>query len=160
MVRTILITIPLLLIYLALTANLEPVNILLGTILAGLAVYFVRPGKIINNLRNLPQAIWALFRFMLQLVKDLIESGIIVAKIVLSPDLPIYPGIVRIKTGSLSEIGEALTAYAITLTPGEIVMEMTEDDEFFVHCLDARHSEKYIHDAQDLYEEIVTKILQ
>jgi multicomponent Na+:H+ antiporter subunit E len=160
MVRYLLIMIPLLLIYLALTANLEPVNILLGAILAALAVYFVRPGKIINNLRNLPQAIWAMFRFLVQLVKDLIESGIIVAKIVLSPDLPIYPGIVRIKTGSLSEIGEALTDYAITLTPGEIVMEMTEEDEFFVHCLDARHSEQYIHDAQALYEDIVTKILQ
>lgn len=160
MVRYILITIPLLLIYLALTANLEPANILLGGILAGLAVYFARPGKIINNLHNLPQALWAVFRFMLHLIKDLINNGIIVGKIILSPSLPIYPGIVRIKTGSLSELGEALTAYAITLTPGEIVMEMTEDDEFFVHCLDARKSETYIHDVQDLYEGIVTKILQ
>ena len=50
--------------------------------------------------------------------------------------------------------------HAITLTPGEIVMEMTEDDEFFVHCLDVRHSEKYIHDGQALYEDIVSKILQ
>ena len=160
MVQLIVAMLPLILIYLALTANLEPINILLGAFLAGLAVYFVRPGRLFQNVKHLPQAIWAMFRFMIQLIKDLIESGIIVAKIVLSPDLPIHPGIIRIKTGTLSEIGEALTAYAITLTPGEIVMEITDDDEFFVHCLDARHSEKYIHDAQVLYEGIVTKILE
>jgi len=160
MVQFILAMIPLTLIYLALTANLEPLNILLGALLAGLAVYFVRPGKFAQNIKRLPQAVWAMLRFALTLVDDIIKSGIVVAKIVLAPELPIYPGIIRIKTGNLNEIGEALTAYALTVTPGEIVMEITEDDEFFVHCLDVRHSEKYIHDAQVMYEGIVSKIFE
>ena len=158
--RYLMAMIPLILIYLALTANIEPVNILLGAVLAGLAVYLVRPGKFVQNLAHLPQAAWAMIRFIVTLGEDILKSGIAVAKIVLSPDLPIHPGIIRIDTGCQNEIGEALTAYALTVTPGEIVMEISEGGEFFVHCLDVRSSEQYIHDAQAMYQGILRKIYE
>ena len=160
MLRYLLAMLPLLLIYLALTANIEPGNILLGALLAGLVIFLVRPGRIVHNLARLPQGLWAMVRFLAVLVVDIIESGVVVARIVLSPRLPIYPGIIRIPTQCSNDFGAALSAYALTVTPGEITMEISEDGELFVHCLDVRRSQEYVHEAQNIRQELLSKIVQ
>jgi multicomponent Na+:H+ antiporter subunit E len=160
MLRMLLAILPLLLIYLALTANIAPGNILLGVLLAGLVIFFVQPGKIVHNLARLPQALWALVRFLAVLVVDIIKSGVVVAQIVLSPHLPIYPGIIRIPTQCSNDLGAALSAYALTVTPGEITMEISEDGELFVHCLDVRRSQEYVHEAQVLRQELLSKMVE
>ena len=60
-IRTILI---LLVIYLALTGNLQFSNIVLGTLVAAVAAVLVRPQPGRTDLRRLPAAAWAIVRYI------------------------------------------------------------------------------------------------
>jgi len=74
-----------------------------------------------------------------------------VAKRVLSPSLPINPGIIRVKTKLTDPVARMLLANAITLTPGTFTIEM-EADTFFIHWIDAG-----IPDAEQRSQDIVNK---
>ena len=118
-IRTILI---LLVIYLALTGNLQFSNIVLGVLVSTVAALLLRPQPGPTDLRRLPAATWALIRYIAILAVDVVKSGIGVARIVLDPELPIQPGIIAIDSGCNSELGTALSAHALSIAPGELVI--------------------------------------
>jgi multicomponent Na+:H+ antiporter subunit E len=152
-------TIPVLLFYLALTANLQPSNIVVGALVSMVVVYLLKPEARALNLGRLPDQLWALARYVVVLAKDLVQSGLVVARIVLNPSLPIKPGIIAMPSTCQSESGSALFAHALTLTPGELVVEMGESGTMYTHCLDATDSEEAILEAQKLRRELLKKIL-
>ncbi len=154
-VRTIII---LLVIYLALTGNLEPGNIVLGALVATAAAVLVRPRGGRMDPRHLPVALWAIARYIALLAADVVKSGIVVARIVLDPKLPIRPGIVAIETGCESELGTALSAHALSITPGELVIGISKDGILYTHCLDATHSAEYAAAAQAMRRDLLSKI--
>ena len=146
--------------YLAFTANLELLNIIAGFIVASLVVLLIRPRPHKVNWRQFPQVALAMVRYVLVLVYDLVVSGIQVARIVLNPSLPIQPGIIAIHSKCRSEKASALNAHAITLTPGELVVEMSEDGTMYTHCLDASKSEQVVEQAQTMRVELLEKIFE
>lgn len=146
------------LVYLAITANLELSNIIAGFLVAGLVVLLIRPRPREVNWRRAPEAGLALGRYVLVLIYDLIVSGIQVTRIVLDPALPIKPGIIAVQSKDKSEMATALSAHAITLTPGESVVEMSEDGVMYTHCLDATESGQVIEQAQTMRVELLEKI--
>jgi len=154
-IRTILI---LLVIYLALTGNLQASNIVLGTLVAGAATLLLRPQPGRMDLHRLPAAIWATIRYIAILAADVVKSGVGVARIVLDPALPIRPGIVAIPSGCSSELGTALSAHALTITPGEMVIGIDEDGVMYAHCLDATRSAEYAAEAQAMRRDLLSKI--
>jgi len=97
-------------------------------------------------------------RYVLTLGYDMVVSGVQVARIVLSPSLPIRPGIVAIPAETNTDLGIALSAHAVSLTPGELVVEIDDDHMMYTHCLDATHAETYIKDAHDLRIELLNEI--
>lgn len=154
-IRTILI---LLVIYLALTGNLQPTNILLGALVATAAALLLRPQPGRMELRRLPAAIWAAIRYVAILAADVVKSGFGVARIVLDPALPIRPGIVAIDSGCDSELGTALSAHALSITPGELVIGIDQRGVLYTHCLDATHAGEYAAEAQALRRNLLSKI--
>jgi multicomponent Na+:H+ antiporter subunit E len=148
----------LLVLYLALTGNLQFGNIVLGTMVAVAATLLVRPEPSATDLRRLPVAIWALLRYMAILAGDVVKSGVGVARIVLDPKLPIRPGIIAIDSGCSSELGSALSAHAISITPGELVIGIDDQGVMYTHCLDATHSAEYTAQAQSMRRELLSKI--
>jgi len=54
---------------------------------------------------------------------------------VLHPALPINPGIVRVKTRLKSASARTALANSITLTPGTLTIDATEDGVFYVHWI-------------------------
>lgn len=154
-IRTILI---LLVIYLALTGNLQASNIVLGALVATIATALLRPQGGRMELRRLPPALWAIVRYIALLAADVVKSGLTVARIVLDPALPIQPGIVAIEAGCEGEWGTALSAHALSITPGELVIGVGEGGILYTHCLDATHSAEYAAEAQALRRELLSKI--
>jgi len=136
--------IPLWLVYLVLTGNGQLSNVLVGLILSVGIVALFRPDVWPTNWRRLPGALLALLQYLLLLAIDLLRSGLQTARIVLSPTLPIKPGIIAIPSDCESELGQALSAHAITVTPGEMVVEMSGDGVMYTHCLDATHVDAII----------------
>jgi multicomponent Na+:H+ antiporter subunit E len=146
--------------YLVLTANLEPLNVVAGLIIAGFVVLLIRPKPRRVGWRDIPSSIWALGRYILVLIYDLVISGVQVARIVLNPALPIKPGIIAIPSKCRSEMASALNAHAITLTPGEAVVEMSEDGVMYTHCLDAERSDEVVDQAQRMRVDLLEKIFE
>ena len=81
------------------------------------------------------QAIICIFIFFLFFKKELIKANLDVARRVVSPSIPINPGIVEIKTNLKSGIGRLLLANSITLTPGTLTVEI-KDKSLFIHWID------------------------
>jgi multicomponent Na+:H+ antiporter subunit E len=64
-----------------------------------------------------------------------IKGGLDVSYRVLHPRMPIRPGIVKIKSILKTDTGRSALATCITLTPGTLTMEVTEDGVFYIHWL-------------------------
>ena len=145
--------------YLALTANLQLSNIVVGLLLSSLILLLLRPTAQAMKWRIGPSAAWAILRYIVVLAYDLIVSGIEVARIVLDPTLPIQQGNLAIPTNCKSESAQALSAHAITLTPGEMVVEMSDEGVMYTHVLDASHAEENMAEAQQMREQMLQKIM-
>ncbi len=153
-----LIAIPLALLYLVLSGNYEPRNLAAGLVIAAGVMALIRPRPRRVDLRRVPGALVALARYIFLLAYDLITSGFQVARIVLSPTLPISPGIVAIPTDCRSELSIALSAHALSVSPGELVIEIDEEGMMYTHVLDATRKSKYIREAQQLREKMLGRI--
>jgi multicomponent Na+:H+ antiporter subunit E len=150
---------PLIALYLAVSANFAPSNILLGAIVAGIVVMIVGPVRGRVRWGRLPGAVVALVRHILRLVVDVIKNGIILARIVLSPSLPIKPGIVAIPSGCKTELGTALSAHAVSITPGELVVEIGADGTMYTHCLDAGRPDAERVNAQGRRRQLIEQFI-
>lgn len=68
------------------------------------------------------------------LFKEIVKANFQVVKAVLSPDLEVSPTMVKIPSTPKTEIGKTMFGNSITLTPGTVTVEMSED-EILVHAL-------------------------
>ncbi len=67
----------------------------------------------------------------------------------LHPKMPIKPGIVKIKTNLKTESGITALANSITLTPGTLTVDLTDDGYLYIHWIyvksdDIEQATKYI----------------
>lgn len=152
--------IPIWVLYLALTADFSLGNILVGGLLGFGLTWLVHPDAAQINWRSLPRRGWYVARYVLVLVQDIFLSGVDVARVVLTPSLPINPGIIAVPTSCKSDLAQMLSAHALTVTPGEMVVEIGEDGTMYTHCLDATHGQEYILEAQRLRRELLAKIVE
>ena len=146
-------------VYLALTGNFQISNIIVGLLVGLVVIWLLKPESRPLDLRSLPTAVWASLRYGIILIVDLIVSGVQVARIVLNPSLPIEQGNVAIPTRCDSELAKALSAHAITITPGEMVVEMAETGVMYTHILDVSHAKEDIAAAQQMRDELLNKIV-
>ena len=145
-------------VYLALTSNLELSNLVLGLLVAVGLTLLLRPPRGTFELRRLPGAGVALGRYLFVVVSDAIKSGLVAARLVLDPALPVKPGIIAIPSDCDSELATALSAHAITLAPGEMVVEIGEDGTMYAHALDATRAVEYVAEAQEQRRALLRKI--
>jgi multisubunit Na+/H+ antiporter MnhE subunit len=128
--------VPLTLLYIALTSNIEPLNWIVGVLIALVVVALIRPNSTPIHWPNLPRTLAFVVLFMLTLLWDLIVSGLQVARLVLQSNPDINQGIVAIPDATNVEWITTVSAEAITLTPGELVVEMGRDGTLYTHTLD------------------------
>lgn len=65
---------------------------------------------------------------------QLVRSNIEVARIILTPGLPISPTVVEIDALSKDRLGQAILGNSITLTPGSLTID-DHEGKLLVHCL-------------------------
>ncbi|WP_350343304.1 Na+/H+ antiporter subunit E [Proteinivorax hydrogeniformans] len=74
------------------------------------------------------------FTYIPVLIIEIFKSGIYVAKIVLSPSLPVKPHFVKKKLSFKNDFIKVLYGNSITLTPGTLTVDIKEN-EFIIHAL-------------------------
>ena len=65
----------------------------------------------------------------------MVKANIDVLYRVLHPQMPIRPGIVKIKTSLKSDSAITALANSITLTPGTLTIDLTEDGYLYIHWI-------------------------
>ncbi|NJC96970.1 MAG: hypothetical protein C3F07_11530 [Anaerolineales bacterium] len=161
MIRILNISIPLFLVYLALSGNAQPSNLIIGALISvGIALLMPKRDMQFVPLKRLPQFLWAGIRYLFVVGWDVIRGGISTARIVLDPKLPLNPGIITIPSGSKSELGTALSAHSITLSPGELVVAMDDEGTMYTHCLNVDESEKFVAQAQSMRQNLLSKMFE
>jgi len=125
----------LMLFWLMLVNSLAPDTLLVGALVALIVALLYREGlSFFTEFRWTPQAFVAGILYYGYFFRQLVQSNLRLARIVVSPELPIDPGIVRIRTGLKSRMGRLMLANSITLTPGTLTVEV-EDEWLYVHCV-------------------------
>lgn len=85
-----------------------------------------------SEFRFTPRALLTVPKFVGYFLQELVKSNLRLAKIVLSPALPLRPGIVKVRTRLKSRMGRLLLANSITLTPGTLTVEL-DGEWLYVH---------------------------
>ncbi len=68
-----------------------------------------------------------------------LKANIDVAYRVIHPDMPINPGIIKVKTNLKSDVALTFLANSITLTPGTLCVDvMREEGILYIHCIDVK----------------------
>lgn len=75
-----------------------------------------------------------LIKFIGVLIVEIVKANLDVAKIVLSPSMPISPCYVKVPVKHKKVLNKVLYANSITLTPGTLSVDINED-EILVHAL-------------------------
>jgi multicomponent Na+:H+ antiporter subunit E len=57
---------------------------------------------------------------------------------VVHPDMPIRPGIVKVKTTLKTPAGRTMLANSITLTPGTLTVDIADDDHLYIHWINVK----------------------
>lgn len=102
--------------------------------------------------RHINRYLWFLYYIPL-FIWECIKANIDVAYRVAHPDLPINPGIVKVKTTLKSDTALTFLANSITLTPGTMSVDIDEKNSFlYIHWIDVKDK-----DMQKATEIIVKK---
>ncbi len=106
-----------------------------------------------------PQRIYYMIVYLFVFIIALVRSNLDVARRVLTPSLPINPGIVKFKTQLKSDYARMVLANSITLTPGTLSVDII-DDTFYIHWIDVKTTdpEKAYKDIAWQFEKILLKI--
>ncbi len=80
---------------------------------------------------------WALV-YMPVFLYYVIKANLDVVYRVLHPKMPINPGIVKIKTNLKTESGITALANSITLTPGTLSVDLTDDGHLYIHWINVK----------------------
>ena len=145
-------------IYLFLTTNLELLNIFAGLIISVVITVVLRPVIRKASWRRFPAATLAFIRYLGVLIYDIVSGGLMVARLALSRKIEINPGVIAIPSECDSELATALSAHSISLSPGELVVEIDAEGVMYTHILDIRQEPEYKKQAQKLRKELLSNI--
>jgi multicomponent Na+:H+ antiporter subunit E len=106
-----------------------------------------------------PKRIFYMIVYFFVFIIALIRANFDVARRVLTPSLPINPGIVKFKTKLKTDYSKMVLANSITLTPGTLSVDII-DDTFYIHWIDVQTTdpEKAYKDIAWQFEKILLKI--
>ncbi|MDP8220596.1 MAG: Na+/H+ antiporter subunit E [Candidatus Stygibacter frigidus] len=123
------------LIWMAFSFNLETANILSG-VFAALLTTLIFSSRFLTSWKKFynPVRYFWLIIYIIIFVWECIKANFDVAYRVLSPRMPIKPGIVKVHSSLKTEIAKVILANSITMTPGTITVDIIDSD-LYVHWI-------------------------
>lgn len=120
--------------WLLLSGHYSAFILLLGLISVALVVLIARRLDVIDQEGHPVHLTGAVLRYWPWLIKEIIVANIDVAKAILKGGDAIQPQVFTVKASQASELGHAIYANSITLTPGTLAIGL-EGGEIVVHAL-------------------------
>lgn len=130
-----IITIVLFSVWVLLNNSYEPLILIIGAGVSILiALIFCTKCSVFSQIKLSPKSLFYSIAYLFVFMIELIKSNLDVAIRVISPKLPINPGIVKVKTVLNTELGRMILANSITLTPGTLSVDI-RDEYIYVHWI-------------------------
>ena len=134
--RSLLTILALFCLWLVMSGIYKPLIVILGLISAVVCVWVVRRMDDAADSERLVVDIkpFALAKYLGWLMVEIAKSNWAVTKIILSPKMEMNSKLFRVQHTQRTDLGQAIFANSITLTPGTVSVEV-ERDHFLVHAL-------------------------
>ncbi len=148
------------LIWASITGNFSLPNLILGGLVSFLALWIVR--KDVSSpyyFRKMRQV----FSLMLLFFWELLLSALRVSALVLSPNLKskLKPGIIAFPLTVKSDVEITLLANLITLTPGTLSVDVSEDrTKLYVHAISVPDKQALIDDIAQGFEAKIIEVFE
>ncbi|MEK4423700.1 Na+/H+ antiporter subunit E [Solibacillus sp. FSL K6-1523] len=100
-------------------------------------------------------------KLILLFIQELVLSSLSVLKQILQPQLNITPGIFTYETRLRGDWEITVLALLLTLTPGSVVMEVSEDGSvFYIHAMDIEESKETVLKSIGKFEQAILEVSQ
>lgn len=110
--------------------------LILGVLSVALVTWLaIRMGVLTHRGHPIYFRFFHIFKYWAWLAKEILLSNIDVTKRILKVDMPIRPTLRRVSAIPDSDMGRAIYANSITLTPGTTAINFTTDEHILVHAL-------------------------
>ena len=144
----------------AATGSFDVPNLLLGAMVGGISLYVIRE---VTASRGLLGRALRMLRLAWTFVVELLMSALRVARLVIRPDLNahIKPTFVAFPLTAKTDAEITLLANLITLTPGTLSVDVSEDRRFlFVHAIHMTDREAFIREIAEGFERQVMEAMR
>lgn len=135
--------------WLALSGHYTPMLLVFGVGSCVLVVYLSHRMDLIDEEGVPLQSALRMMMYLPWLLKEVLVANIEVARVILSPTLKISPRMVLFHGSQKTDLGRAIYANSITLTPGTITTGVN-GNEFEIHALRAADLETDEEQAMDM----------
>jgi len=158
MSRTVLVNILLALVWGAVTGSFSMANLAFGFVIAAVALWIIREQY--HTQAYIVRA-WRITSLILRFLKDLFVSAMRVAVLVLSPTRRYQPGFIAFKLTTDRNAEIALLANLITLTPGTLSVDVSDDKStLFIHCMDVPDTEALKREIAEGFERKIMEAMR
>ncbi|MEM9069875.1 MAG: Na+/H+ antiporter subunit E [Myxococcota bacterium] len=141
MVRTVITAMVLALVWVLWSWHFEPLIIGFGVAAVLLTVLTASRLKVLDEEGEPFEINLRLLGYLPWLAVQVLKANLQVAKLILSPDLPLRPHLIRVPANQRTVLGQTIHANTITITPGTISLDL-RDDVILVHALDASFADE------------------
>ncbi len=146
------------LVWLLLNDSVAPGHIFLATLFAILIPRICYPLQEIQPRAHSPLKI---IRYALILIGDIVVANFRVAALILKSSNRLRPGFIAVPLDITEELPITLLASTVSLTPGTVSAEVSEDKRWlYVHVLDIDNEESLIEEIKGRYEQPLREIFQ
>ncbi len=123
----------------AVTKALDLQSVIIGVVVALFVGLFfadkieseLRPGRVFTRI------FWILVYIPMFFWYVIIANLDVVYRVV-HPEMPIKPGIVKVKTSLKNPAGRTMLANSITLTPGTLTVDIDDNDYLYIHWINVK----------------------
>ncbi|MCG8668517.1 MAG: Na+/H+ antiporter subunit E [Pseudomonadales bacterium] len=132
-----------------LTGSFGVLNYLFGFLMGYVVIALIH--KRVPALEGYPQRLPRFFRFFGFFVWELLLSNYKIAVDIVTPPWHMQPGVIRYKLFAKTDLEITLVSNFISLTPGTLVLDVSEDKTtLFVHAMFLRKEEEVLADLRNL----------
>lgn len=139
-----------------LSVSFKPSTFIVGYILGLLMLFMVRRSF---STRFYLDKVWAVIKLTLLFLKELTLSNFSVLMLIIKPKMPIRPAIFAMPTVLEKDWEITLLSSLITLTPGTIVIDISDDNKtLYIHSLDFEDIDEAIQSIQNTFEKAILEV--
>ncbi|NYE04559.1 multicomponent Na+:H+ antiporter subunit E [Bacillus niacini] len=134
----------------------DPISFIKGYIFGLLVIFVFRR---YSHSRFYLFRLWSFIKLIFIFIKELILSNIAIVKIVLKPKLDMRPAIFAMDTVLTKDWQITLLSSLITLTPGTLVIDVSEDNKtLFIHAMNIGEIEDEINSIKNSFEKAILEV--